>query len=165
MPITVDPIRRFYGAHPLHAMVLLGCFALTGYVALQVVTDASWPKMAAWFVGAVIAHDLVLFPLYTLADRTAQRTLRFLPRRPSTHPHPSALNYLRVPALAAGLVLLLFFPGITKQGHDTYLAATGQDQHPYLARWLLLTAVFFTLSTLLYTLRLVHAARGRATAD
>jgi hypothetical protein len=72
-----------------------------------------------------------------------------------------ALNHLRIPALASGLLLLLFFPGIIQQGHDTYLAATGQDQQPYLGRWLLLTAAFFTISALLYTGRLARAARQR----
>ena len=29
------------------------------------------PRRPLWFVGAVIGHDLLLMPLYTLADRSA----------------------------------------------------------------------------------------------
>ena len=28
-----------------------------------------WQSIAVWFAVAVIAHDLILFPLYALADR------------------------------------------------------------------------------------------------
>ena len=60
------------------------------------------------------------------------------------------LNYIRTPALGAGLLLLLFLPGIIHQGQQTYLSATGQTQQPYLDRWLLLTAAMFTLSAVIY---------------
>jgi len=29
-----------------------------------------WQSIAVWFLAAIIAHDLVLFPLYALADRS-----------------------------------------------------------------------------------------------
>ncbi len=157
MTTFLERFRGFYGAHPLQAMILLGCFALTGYVAVHISADPTLLEMVLWFAGAVIAHDLVLFPLYTLADRVTARTLH--PRAQSAPPRLRALNHLRIPTLASGLLLLLFFPGIIQQGHDTYLAATGQDQHPYLGRWLLLTAAFFTISALLYTIRLAQTAR------
>lgn len=154
---VITRIRRFYGEHPLHAAIVLGCFALTGYVGLKVSSDPSLLPMLLWFAGAVIAHDLVLFPLYTLADRAAARLLPTIGRR--RHP---AINYLRVPVLASGLLLLLFFPGIIEQGGDTYLAATGQNQQPFLSRWLLLTAAFFAAGAIAYILRLVtNTRRGR----
>ncbi|PZS19620.1 MAG: hypothetical protein DLM60_09890, partial [Pseudonocardiales bacterium] len=62
-----------------------------------------------WFLGAVIAHDLVLFPLYALADRSLSTGLRSLrPGSPPgrTPPRVAALNYLRVPILGTGLLLL-----------------------------------------------------------
>ena len=57
-------------------------------------------------------------------------------------------NYVRMPTLAAGL--LLMFPGIIEQGATTFTAATGLDQTPYLTRWLLLTASFYLISALCY---------------
>ena len=71
----------------------------------------------------------------------------------------SPLNYLRVPTLAAGLSLLLFFPGIIQQGQASYSAATGQSQQPFFGRWLLLVAALYGFSALAYAARLSVAGR------
>jgi hypothetical protein len=85
-------------------------------------------------------------------------------RRAGPPPRVSALNYLRVPTLAAGLSLLLFFPGIIQQGQVSYVAATGQNQHPFFGRWLLLVATLYGFSALIYAARLAIAARrGQST--
>ncbi|WP_034275444.1 hypothetical protein [Haloechinothrix halophila] len=151
----------FYGANPLHLLVLIGCFALAGYAVWRVIDNPSLPRMALWFVGAVIAHDLILFPLYALADRSlsgALRALRAL-RRGRDGPRVPVLNHVRVPALGAGLTFLLFFPGIVGQGSGTHRAATGLAQEGYAARWLLLVAALFLVSALVYAIR---ARRYRA---
>lgn len=154
---------RTYGANPLHLLALLACFAVAAYAAVRTVGDASdWPLILIWFLAAVIAHDLVLFPLYALADRSLSAGLRAL--RPRTHlepPRVPAVNYLRLPLLGTGLLFLLFFPGIIKQGANTYRNATSQNQAPFLERWLLLTAAMFALSAILYTARLAYAHRPR----
>jgi hypothetical protein len=75
-------------------------------------------------------------------------------------PRVSPLNYVRVPTLAAGLSLLLFFPGIIEQGQFTYVAATGQNQQPFFGRWLLLVAALYGFSALAYAARLAVARRG-----
>jgi hypothetical protein len=59
----------------------------------------------------------------------------------------------------------MFFPGIIQQGSATYLAATGQTQQPFLSRWLLLTAAMFTVSALLYAIRLALAHQPAGTAS
>ena len=150
--------HRGYGAGPLHLLALVACFALTGYVVSFLVGYPLFPRIVIWFLAAVIAHDLVLFPLYALADRSGH-LLR-------TRAWPvSPLNYVRIPALGAGLTLLLFLPGIIQQGAATYLAATGQTQAPFLARWLLLTAAMFGISAILYAVRSRRAtAPSRAAA-
>ncbi len=157
--------RRFYGANPLHLLALIACFALAGYAASLTLSDPDWPTMLIWFLAAIIGHDLVLFPLYALADRSLSGALRAI----RLHPRPGlprvpALNYLRVPLLGTGLLFLLFFPGIIKQGGDTYRRATSQDQQPFLDRWLLLTAVMFGISAILYAARLGYAHRPHAKA-
>lgn len=160
---------RFYGADPLHLLAVLFTFALAGY-AVAVVgpqnlwnQDVWWKSIAVWFLGAVIAHDLMLFPLYALADRSLTSGLNAMRGRRIPRPRSvSALNYIRVPALASGLTLLLFLPGIIEQGADAYLAATGLTQEPFLERWLLLTAVFFAVSAVAYAMRL---ALPRKTGD
>ena len=69
----------------------------------------------------------------------------------------SLLNHVRIPALASGLLFLLFFPGILQQGASSYQAATGQTQDPFLERWLVLTVAAFLLSALVYAARLRRA--------
>jgi len=153
-------VRTFYGANPLHLLALLGCFALAGYAALRTLSEPTWPVILLWFLGAVIGHDLVLFPLYTLADRSLTAGLRAV--APSRAPGPSrvaAVNYLRVPLLGTGLLFLLFFPGIIGQGSQTYLDATGLTQEPYLGRWLLITAAMFLISAVVYAARVAYTRR------
>jgi hypothetical protein len=151
-----------YGSCPLHLLTMTAGFALLGYVVVTVkpITlwnpHSWWQSLAVWFAAGVVAHDLLLFPIYALADRilwagAGRRPGRYLPIR--------VRNYLRIPALGAALTLLVFLPGIIGQGASTYLAATGQTQQPFLGRWLLLTAAMFTASATAYLLRLGVAAR------
>ena len=156
--------RDLYGSHPLHLLTMLAGFALVGYVlaTFKPVTlwnpHVWWQSIAVWFAAAIVLHDLVLYPVYALADR-----LLAIPahRRRAAPPVP-ALNYIRIPALASGLTLLVFLPGIIKQGGPTYLAATGQTQQPFLGRWLLLTAAMFGSSAALYLIRILLAHRRTA---
>lgn len=147
---------RYYGAHPLHLLTMLAGFALLGYVLIALRPaalwnpDTWWQSVAVWFAAAVIAHDLVLFPLYALADAVIGR----LPRIGRKQSKVAVRNYIRVPALGAGLTLLVFLPGIIEQGADTFQAATGQTQQPFLGRWLLLVAALFAGSAASYAARL-----------
>ena len=159
-------VREFYGASPLHLLALIGCFALAGYAALRAQSNPRWPAMLAWFAAAIVGHDLVAFPLYALADRSLIRAVRELsPRRTATPPLVPAVNHIRLPALGAGLLFLLFFPGIIRQGRTTFMAATGRTQQPYLGRWLVLVAAMFALSAVIYAARLGHARYRRLTAS
>ena len=159
---------REYGAHPLHLLSLVASFALVGY-AVSLLGVGSlwnhhhwWQSIIVWFLGAVLLHDLLLFPTYALADRSLGAGWRAVSGRTSDRPPTvSPVNYLRIPTMGSGLLLLLFFPGIIQQGSDSYLRATGLTQAPYLQRWLLLTGVFFAASALLYAVRLVIAGRQR----
>nr|WP_237571511.1 hypothetical protein [Mycolicibacterium lacusdiani] len=109
-----------------------------------------WQSIAVWFVVAVIAHDLIAFPVYALADRILTRSTRRI--RPAGVP---TINYVRLPAMAAALTFLVFLPGIIEQGGPAYQAATGQTQEPFLARWLWLTASFFAVSAVAFGVRVL----------
>ena len=155
-----------YGSHPLHLLTMVSGFALLGYV-LATFSPATlwnpgtwWQSIAVWFAGAVVAHDLLFFPLYALADR-----LLFLGVASQRRPNILSRNHIRIPALGAGLTLLIFLPGIIGQGGPTYLAATGQTQQPFLGRWLLLTAAMFAVSALSYAIRLFTSGRRAATTQ
>ena len=146
-------MRRFtdrYGARPAHLLALLACFAIAGYAASFLLGDPALLRVLTWFVGAAVVHDLVLFPLYALADRV----LRRLPRA-----RVPLVNHVRVPLLGAGLTFLVFMPGIVRHGEATHLAATGLDQQPYLGRWLVLVAAMAVLSALVLLVRLAVATR------
>lgn len=161
----------FYGSDPLHLLGSIAAWALAGYVITKLGPHALWnhkvwwQSIGVWFLGAIVAHDLILFPLYALADRSVVGALaairRFRPARTEHRAAVSPLNYVRAPALATGLSLLLFFPGIIEQGQSSYVAATGQDQQPFLGRWLLLVAALFGTSALAYAARLGLAGRRR----
>ncbi|ORA08427.1 hypothetical protein [Mycobacterium arosiense] len=148
---------KAYGSHPLHLLILLVGFALIGYVIATIdpVTlwnpKAWWQSIIVWFVAALVVHDLVLFGVYALLDGLLSRAVvRTEP------PRVPLINHIRVPALGAGLTLLVFLPGIIKQGAATYTAATGQTQDPYLGRWLSLTAAMFAVSAAIYAVRVVR---------
>ncbi|HET6501906.1 MAG TPA: hypothetical protein VFG87_14195 [Amycolatopsis sp.] len=143
----------FSGARPAHLLVLLPCLALAAYAAAFLLGDPASPTILTWFAGAVLAHDFVLFPLYTGTDRV----LRLLPVR--------IINYVRLPLLGAGLTFVMFLPGIIRQGTVTHLAATSLSQQPYLGRWLWLVVALFAASGLAYLLRVVTThARAKTSA-
>lgn len=158
---------RMYGAPPLHLVAMVFMFALLGYI-LSVAgfaalwnQDRWWHSIAVWFVGAAVLHDLVLFPFYSLVNRALSAGLRGVRRhRTGRAPAVPVLNYLRLPALGTGLTFLMFFPGITSGGADTYLAATGQTQQPFLHRWLGLVAAMFVISAVVYVARLARSSRS-----
>ena len=144
-------------------------FALLGYI-LATFKPATlwnpgswWQSIAVWFAAAVVAHDLLFFPLYALADRAL--SARLGGRSARSHPKVAVRNYIRIPALGAGLTLLIFLPGIIEQGGPTYQAATGQTQQPFLGRWLLLTAAMFGVSAIGYAARLIAVRRRAASAS
>ncbi len=158
--------RAFYGSTPLHLLGMLLSFALVGYVVATLGISALfnpttwWKSILVWFLGAVILHDLVLFPAYALADRAVHKVSHALTGR---HPHRPARvsphNYLRLPTLVTGLTFVLFFPGIIEQGATSYQHATGQTQAPFLHRWLLLALATYALSAVVYTITWTRAPK------
>lgn len=142
--------KGWYGAHPLHLLSLLACFGLAGYAAVRLLPAAPMAVLV-WFGGSIVAHDLLLFPLYALADRSSTALAR---RRLPPAVAVSVVNHLRVPALFSGLLLLVWFPLITRRSADTYQGVVGLSADVYLGRWLLLTGAAFGLSSVLLSLRL-----------
>jgi hypothetical protein len=147
--------RRRYGAGPGHLLGLVACFLIAGYAVLRWLDSPSAVRLVVWFVGALILHDFVLFPAYSMLDRALRTALPT--RRPARVP---LVNHVRVPLLLSGLLLLLWFPLVFNKPEPAYHAATGLDTSVYLNRWLLVTAVLVGASALLYALRWVFASRG-----
>lgn len=136
-------------------LLLLGCsFALAGYAGVRLL-EGDWFGVALWFVGAALLHDLVLLPLYAVADRALVKAAGRRRER---------VLYVRVPAALSGLLLLVWFPLISGRVADRYASATGLSADGFLARWLLVTAVLFGGSAVLFVLRMRRATKERPPA-
>jgi len=146
---------RWYGASPLNLLTMLGCFALAGYAAAELLPNNA-VGIPVWFAAAVIGHDLILMPLYTLADRSAVAVFRHTrPRLPAV----PWINYLRVPAALSGLLLLVWFPLIFRLP-ARFPDTTTLSLDPFLWHWLAVTGALFLLSATALALRLGAARRG-----
>lgn len=144
--------RRRYGDSPSHLLLLLCSFALTGYAGVRLLRG-DWLGILLWFVGAAVLHDLVLLPLYGLADRALRRAAG----RPAAY-----VNHVRVPAFVSGLLLLVWFPLIAGTQRRRYERAAGLSADVFRQRWLLITAGLFAVSALWRWIRTaVRRARAR----
>ncbi|MFB7509462.1 hypothetical protein [Streptomyces broussonetiae] len=146
---------RWYGSGPLHLLVLIASFALTGYAMVRLFAVQPL-AVALWFVGAAILHDLILLPLYSLADLSALSVLRHRSAGGRTVPW---INHLRVPAFLSGLLLLVWFPLVFRMA-ARYSGDTGLSDTVYLGRWLAITGALFAASAAAFALRLRRARRA-----
>ncbi|MEU0971302.1 hypothetical protein ABZ357_40050 [Streptomyces sp. NPDC005917] len=141
---------------PLQLLLLACSFALAAYAGVRLLSG-DWLGVALWVVGAALLHDLVLLPLYALADRAVVRGLGAAGRG-------EWALYVRVPAALSALLLLVWFPLISGMVAGHYRSATGLSADGFLARWLLITAVLFGGSALLLAGRLRRATKRRPPA-
>jgi len=147
--------REAYGAGPLHLIAVIASLALAGYALVEIAERPAPFNFAIWFGLAIVAHDLIAFPLYSLLGAIAGRALL-----PAGEAGRLALNHVRVPALLSGLSLVVWFPLILGLDEVRYVDATGLSADPYLGRWLLLTALLFAGSGVLLAIRLRASARS-----
>jgi hypothetical protein len=127
-----------YGSSPLHLLAHLALLPLAGWALLQVLDLNTARAIVTWLIAAVILHDLVLLPAYSLLDRLALRATG------------AAINYVRVPAGIWLLLGLVFYPDIAGRGDAAYHHVSGMHLEGYLGRWLLAGAVLFSVSGVLY---------------
>jgi hypothetical protein len=143
-------VRRAYGAGAAHLLVAGSSFALAGWALAQAFEVLASPaNFLVWLGGAVLAHDLVLFPLYSVIGRSAASAIVPQPSRLRI----ATLNHLRVPAILSGLTFLIWFPLILGLDPQVFERASGTSNDIYLERWLLLTAALFGGSGLILAMR------------
>ena len=147
-------MRTLYRAGPIHLLVHVAAFAIAGYALAQILSGRFVQNFVIWFVGAALLHDLVFLPLYSVADWLARRRIG-----------PPAINYVRVPAMLSGLLLLVYFPLILVKADRNYLNVSGHHVEGYARNWLLLTAGFFLASGLLYVGRLILGSGAEREGD
>jgi hypothetical protein len=154
----VTAFRREYGASPLHLLAILATTAVAAYALARVLALVANPgRVVLWLGGSIVAHDLVLFPLYALAGTIAAAVL--VPGAHRSRLRIAALNHLRAAALLSGLLALVWFPLIAAKAPRTYMRTSGLDVDVYRDRWLIATAVLFGASALLFALRVPWLAR------
>jgi hypothetical protein len=141
-------------------VALLASFAVTGYAGIRLLAGNPI-GIGAWFIGSAVAHDLMLFPLYAGLDAALVMLLR---RRPglATVVGVPWLNYLRIPAMVSGLLLLVWSPLILRTSDTAYHAASGLSAQPFLPRWLAVTGVLFAISTATLAVRIAIIRTGSA---
>ena len=136
-------LRRLYGAGPAHLLAAVASFAVAAWALSRVLGLLSDPvRFLAWLAGAIVAHDLVLFPVYTALGLVTARVVA-----------GPALNHLRVPILLCALSLLVWFPLILHRNPAGYMRASGMSADVYLERWLLLSAALLVGSAVILALR------------
>jgi hypothetical protein len=151
----VASVRRLYGEHPAHLLVLVLSFVPIAFAFGQLLAERP-VAVATWFAGGAILHDGLLLPAYVLLDAALLSLWR---RRPG---RVAWLNFVRIPLAVSGVLLLMFSPVILRQA-ESYETKTGRSVDDFFGRWLLLTAVLAAVSAAWYLVRLalVHRrARG-----
>ena len=134
-------MRDRYGASPLHLLAHLVLLPLVAFALLQIAERGDATRILIWLALSAVVHDLLLLPFYGVLDQAAQRATG------------RAVNYVRVPLLLSGLLLLVFFPAISGKGNGAFHGVSGLGYDGYLARWLLITAALFALSGAAYLVR------------
>ena len=139
-------------------VALLASFVLAGYAGFRLLAGNPIGT-GAWFVGSAVVHDLVLFPLYAGVDAALVLLLRRRPELATVAGVPW-LNYLRVPAVISGLLLLVWSPLILRLSSAAYRTASGLPAQPFLLRWLAVTAALFVISALILGVRVTMSHAG-----
>ena len=126
------------------------------------VSSGGVSKLVLWYLGLVIAHDLIFVPLYTGLDRVVRAALAGLsPRRRVGIP---MINHVRAPLMISGLLLIIYGPLISRRSDPAYFALTGHNLEHYLRNWLLITGVLFVGSGAIYLLRVSRRKAQRSKA-
>jgi hypothetical protein len=150
--------RRLYGAGPAHALLMTAGFAFAGYLLTRILGASHPGWLLVWFVGAIVAHDLVFLPLYSALDRRLTTRSR---RNVHAGEGPTWINHVRIPAVISGVLLLVALPLVLRLSDHAYARASGLHESVYLLRWLLITAGLFAVSAVLYLVRRARWRRAR----
>jgi hypothetical protein len=149
--------KRLYGSNPLHLLVSIACLAVAAYAALLLAKGGDVKGIIIWFAVAIIGHDLILFPLYAVADRSIRGVLT---HRPPALPKVQWINHLRVPVVISAILFGMWWPLMFNVPKE-YTEKTDLPTSPYLGHWLMVTAALFLLSALAFAVKLaVGGGRG-----
>lgn len=146
---------RRYGAGPVHLLAHLIGLAIAAFALTRIFSGGDVKVLLLWYLGLVVAHDLVLVPAYIGGDRLFRAAIARLPRPIRTG--PPLINHIRAPAMISGLLLIIYLPLISRRNRDWYFELSGHYLTHYLGTWLLISAVLFLASGLIYAARVIRA--------
>jgi hypothetical protein len=126
---------------PLFVLAHAALLPFAAWALLEILGGRSAERIAIWLVACVVAHDLVLMPLYSGADRALRAVAG------------DAINHVRIPAALSLLMLGVFWGTIAGRGEPAYRRVSGLEFDGYATRWLLVSAALFAGSAVLYLLR------------
>lgn len=154
-PARSGVFRRLWGAGPLHLLGHAALIAITAAALTVMFREVFAPRpwnLVLWLLGGAVLHDAVFLPAYSAVNVAAARLLG---RRgaATTAPRVPLLNYVRVPIVISGVLLLTYAPRIFAGQPQNFERALGHPPPDYLARWLLVTGVVFAASALAYAVR------------
>ncbi|MBJ7472512.1 MAG: hypothetical protein JHD16_14495 [Solirubrobacteraceae bacterium] len=140
---------KAYGAGPLHllghaALVLVAAWALSIMFRPEFAPQPL--NLVLWLLGGAVIHDFVLLPAYSAVNIGATRLLGA----------STSINYLRAPLIASLVLLLAFLPRILNRQPQNFERALGHAPPDFLGRWLLVTALLFAASALVWGVRRVR---------
>ncbi|MGQ0624989.1 MAG: hypothetical protein ACT4PP_10140 [Sporichthyaceae bacterium] len=149
----VERIRRRYGAHPAHLLVLAGALAIA-LIAGRPLLDEGGLEVVIWFAGSAILHDAVFVMAYIGADSLLVRAWR---RRPG---RVAWINFVRVPAAISAIMFVVYSPVILGKA-TSFQSKTLRSTDAYLGHWLLVSAVLAGISLTAYLARVLVVAWRR----
>ncbi len=161
----MNRFRSLYGASPLHLLAVIASFAIAGYGFLRIFDSPAPESTMLFFLAAVFAHDLIAFPLYSGLNQIATRSTGPKANYWLSEQTVQPLNYIRIPFVLSAFCLLLFFPLIFRLSGERFTANSGESADVFLGRWLGIVAVLFTVSAVLYAIRLRRASKEAAAED
>ncbi len=107
---------------------MIASFAIATYAFFEIAAGSAPVNFAIWFIAAIVVHDMIAFPLYSVLGVIAGAGLQ----RPDLTPGLFSINFVRIPALLSGFVFIVWFPVILGFSEPEVMESTGLGTDPFL---------------------------------
>src|SRR6188768_12383 len=97
-----EKFRYEYGAGPLHLIAVIASLAIALYAILRILEIPFSASILLWLGGAIVLHDFIALPLYSLFLRVAEEGAEAA--LPTRRRALLTLNHVRIPAAFSALL-------------------------------------------------------------